>query len=194
MSTADGHVSESLSDIDDSEVAGYLNSKEAARFKRIIWEVLNKDYDQGKSRKRARKAKKAAPLEKAAKVSTGMNNKERLSSKIDFNALKKLNEDLGPGFEGGTESNCPGFEGGTESNCGSRGDERLSNQRRNSFEGSHDEELERENTYSEEVEAGKSYEDDTYVANDEYSRYNYDEECNSNEGYNNDDGYDFDKL
>ncbi|KAM1008042.1 hypothetical protein ACFX2A_004625 [Malus domestica] len=194
MSTADGHVSESLSDIDDSEVAGYLNSKEAARFKRIIWEVLNKDYDQGKSRKRARKAKKAAPLEKAAKVSTGMNNKERLSSKIDFNALKKLNEDLGPGFEGGTESNCPGFEGGTESNCGSRGDERLSNQRRNSFEGSHDEELERENTYSEEVEAGKSYEDDTYVANDEYSRYNYDEECNYNEGYNNDDGYDFDEL
>ncbi|KAM1319502.1 hypothetical protein TB2_004398 [Malus domestica] len=194
MSTADGHVSESLSDIDDSEVAGYLNSKEAARFKRIIWEVLNKDYDQGKSRKRARKAKKAAPLEKAAKVSTGMNNKERLSSKIDFDALKKLNEDLGPGFEGGTESNCPGFEGGTESNCGSRGDERLSNQRRNSFEGSHDEELERENTYSEEVEAGKSYEDDTYVANDEYSRYNYDEECNYNEGYNNDDGYDFDEL
>ncbi|TQE11986.1 hypothetical protein C1H46_002380 [Malus baccata] len=183
MSTADSHVSESLSDIDDSEVAGYLNSKEAARFKRIIWEVLNKDYDQGKSRKRARKAKKAAPLEKAAKVSTGMNDKERLSSKIDFDALKKLNEDLEPGFEGGTESNC-----------GSRGDEQLSNQRRNSFEGSHDEELERENTYSEEVEAGKSYEDDTYVANDEYSRYNYDEECNYNEGYSNDDGYDFDEL
>lgn len=88
----------------------------------------------------------------------------------------------------------PGFAGGTESNCGSRGDEQLSNQKRNSFEGSHDEELERENTYSEEVEAGKGYEDDTYVANNEYSRYNYDEECNYNEGYNNDDGYDFDEL
>ncbi|KAM1792458.1 hypothetical protein ACFX12_036312 [Malus domestica] len=94
MSTADGDVSESLSDIDDSEVAGYLNSKEAARFKRLIWEVLNKNYDQRKSRKRARKAKKAPPAEKTAKVSTVINNKERLSSKIDFDALKKLNEKL----------------------------------------------------------------------------------------------------
>ncbi|XP_048438767.1 uncharacterized protein LOC125476548 isoform X1 [Pyrus x bretschneideri] len=163
MSTADGDVSESLSDIDDSEVAGYLNSKEAARFKRFIWEVLNKDYDQGKSRKRARKAKKAAPAEKTAKVSTVINNKEG-----------------------------PGFEERKESNCGSG--KQLSNQKKIHFEVSHDEELEHENMYSEEAEAGEGYDDDTHVANDEYNGYNYDEEYNYDEGYNNDDGYDFDEL
>ncbi|PQM40263.1 uncharacterized protein Pyn_40939 [Prunus yedoensis var. nudiflora] len=47
MSSADGDVSESLSDIDDAEVVGYLNSKQAALFKRMIWEAMNKDYNKG---------------------------------------------------------------------------------------------------------------------------------------------------
>ncbi|CAL2261207.1 unnamed protein product [Prunus armeniaca] len=75
-----------------------LNSKQAALFKRMIWEAMNKDYDKGKSRKRARMAKKAAPAkkpEKAVKVSTVMDTKNRLSSKINYEALDNLNEELG---------------------------------------------------------------------------------------------------
>ncbi|XP_021819627.1 probable LRR receptor-like serine/threonine-protein kinase At1g56140, partial [Prunus avium] len=92
-------------------VVGYLNSKQAALFKRMIWEGMNKDYDKGKSRKRATMAKKAAPAkkpEKAVKVSTVMDSKNRLSSKINYEALDKLNEELGyaPSFEEGTKSNC----------------------------------------------------------------------------------------
>ncbi|XP_021802237.1 uncharacterized protein LOC110746331 [Prunus avium] len=123
MSPADGDVSESLSDIDDAEVVGYLNSKQAALFKRMIWEAMNKDYDKGKSRKRARMAKKAAPAkksEKAVKVSTVMDTKNRLSSKINYDALDKLNEELGY---------APAFEEGTKSNCGSQGDMQLSNEK-----------------------------------------------------------------
>ncbi|XP_021823719.1 uncharacterized protein LOC110764964 [Prunus avium] len=182
MSPGDGDVSESLSDIDDAEVVGYLNSKQAALFKRMIWEAMNKDYDKGKSRKRARMAKKAAPakkLEKAVKVSTVMDTKNRLSSKINYDALDKLNEELGY---------APAFEEGTKSNCGSQGDMQLSNEK-NSFEGSHDDDFEHEsNGFSEEAEARKGQDDDTYVANDQYNGCNYDDE------YNYDEECDFDEL
>ncbi|CAL2252607.1 unnamed protein product [Prunus armeniaca] len=181
MSPADGDVSESLSDIDDAEVVGYLNSKQAALFKRMIWEAMNKDYDKGKSRKRARMAKKAAPAkkpERAVKVSPVMDTKNRLSSKINYEALDKLNEELGY---------APAFKEGTKSNCGSHGDIQLSNEK-NSFEGSHDDDFEDEsNGYSEEAEARQGHDDDTYVANDEYNgcnyddEYNYDEECDCDE-------------
>ncbi|CAL2261197.1 unnamed protein product [Prunus armeniaca] len=63
----------------------------------MIWEAMNKDYDKGKSRKLARMAKKAVPAkkpEKAVKVSTVMDTKNRLSSKINYEALDNLNEEL----------------------------------------------------------------------------------------------------
>ncbi|KAL6296543.1 hypothetical protein ACE6H2_004685 [Prunus campanulata] len=129
------------------QVVGYLNSKQAALFKRMIWEAMNKDCD------------------------------KRLSSKINYDALDKLNEELGY---------APAFEEGTKSNCGSRGDMQLSNEK-NSFEGSHDDDFEHEsNGYNEEDEARQGHDDDTYVANDEYNgcnyddEYNYDEECDFN--------------
>ncbi|ONI11385.1 hypothetical protein PRUPE_4G104400 [Prunus persica] len=182
MSPADGDVSESLSDIDDAEVVGYLNSKQAALFKRMIWEAMNKDYDKEKSRKRARMAKKATRAkkpEKAVKVSTVMDTKNRLSSKINYDALDKLNEELGY---------APAFEEGTKSNCGNPGDMQLSNEK-NNFEGSHDDDFEHEsNGYSEEVEARQGHDDDTYVANDQYNGCNYDDE------YNYDEECDFDEL
>ncbi|CAL2275901.1 unnamed protein product [Prunus armeniaca] len=129
-------------------------------------------------------AKKAAPAkkpEKAVKVSTVMDTKNRLSSKInyDIDALDKLNEELGY---------APAFEEGTKSNCGSsHGDMQLSNEK-SSFEGSHDDDFEHEsNGYIEEAEARQGHDDDTYVANDEYNgcnhddEYNYNEECDFNE-------------
>ncbi|BBH01260.1 hypothetical protein Prudu_011474, partial [Prunus dulcis] len=149
MSPADGDVSESLSDIDDAEQAGAL-------FKRMIWEAMNKDYDKEKSRKRARMAKKATRAkkpEKAVKVSTVMDTKNRLSSKINYDALDKLNEELwadakfqfngikfylvrNPGL-------CTCIQEGTKSNCGNPGDMQLSNEK-NNFEGSHDDDFEHE--------------------------------------------------
>ncbi|KAI5329650.1 hypothetical protein L3X38_029047 [Prunus dulcis] len=138
----------------DLSVLGYLNSKQAALFKRLIWEAMNKDYDKGKRRKRARMAKKAAPAkkpEKAVKVSTVMDTKNRLSSKFNYEALDNLNEELGY---------APAFEEGTKSNCGSLGDMQLSN---------------------EEAEARQVQDDDSYVGNDKYNGYNYDDECNYDE-------------
>ncbi|CAL8151060.1 unnamed protein product [Prunus armeniaca] len=52
----------------------------------MIWEAMNKDYD------------------------------KRLSSKINYDASDKLNEELGY---------APAFEEGTKSNCGSHGDMQL---------------------------------------------------------------------
>ncbi|KAL6270298.1 hypothetical protein ACE6H2_027209 [Prunus campanulata] len=133
----------------DLSVVGYLNSKQAAVFKRMIWEAMNKDNDKGKSGKRARMAKKAAPAkkpEKTVKVSTVMDTKN--------------------GF-------APTFEEGTKSNCGSLGDLQLSNEKN-----SRDDEFEHEsNGYSEEAEARQGQDDDSYVANDKYNGYNYDDEC-----------------
>ncbi|VVA35085.1 PREDICTED: LOC109948398 isoform [Prunus dulcis] len=159
-----------------------MQSKQAALFKRMIWEAMNKDYDKEKSRKRARMAKKATRAkkpEKAVKVSTVMDTKNRLSSKINYDALDKLNEELGY---------APAFEQGTKSNCGSPGDMQLSNEK-NNFEGSHDDDFEHEsNGYSEEAEARQGHDDDTYVANDQYNGCNYDDE------YNYDEECDFDEL
>ncbi|XP_062161216.1 uncharacterized protein LOC133868359 isoform X1 [Alnus glutinosa] len=36
--------SDGLSDIDDAEVSGYLNNEEEMRYKKIIWEEMNKEY------------------------------------------------------------------------------------------------------------------------------------------------------
>ncbi|KAL9675781.1 hypothetical protein QQ045_003987 [Rhodiola kirilowii] len=47
---------ESLSDIKDAEVDCYLNSKEEERYKRIIWEQVNKEYLEEQALKEAAKA------------------------------------------------------------------------------------------------------------------------------------------
>ncbi|CAL8106803.1 unnamed protein product [Prunus armeniaca] len=103
----------------------------------------------GKSRKRARMAKKAALAkkpEKAVEVSTVMDTKNRLSSKIKYDALDRLNEELGC---------APAFEEGIKSNCDSHGDMQLSNEKN-----SRDDEFEHEsNGYSEEAEARQGQDD-----------------------------------
>ncbi|CAL8989633.1 unnamed protein product [Prunus brigantina] len=87
--------------------------------------------------------------EKAVKVSTVMDTKNRLSAKINYEALDKLNEELGY---------APALEEGTKSNCGSLGDMQLSNEKN-----SHDDEFEHEsNGYSEKDEARQGQDDDSY--------------------------------
>ncbi|CAO2837433.1 unnamed protein product [Amaranthus hypochondriacus] len=48
--------SENLSDIDDDEVAGYMNNEEEQRLKKVIWEDLNREYLQEQAAKEAAKA------------------------------------------------------------------------------------------------------------------------------------------
>uniref|UniRef100_A0A5B7AKV9 Putative transcription factor IIIB subunit-like isoform X3 n=1 Tax=Davidia involucrata TaxID=16924 RepID=A0A5B7AKV9_DAVIN len=44
---------DSFSDIDDVEVNGYLNNEEESRYKKIIWEEMNKEYLQEQATKEA---------------------------------------------------------------------------------------------------------------------------------------------
>ncbi|OVA11069.1 Transcription factor TFIIB [Macleaya cordata] len=53
MDTAAGDESESLSDIDDVEVSGYLHNEEEKRYKKIIWEEMNKEYLEDQAAKEA---------------------------------------------------------------------------------------------------------------------------------------------
>ncbi|KAF9689159.1 hypothetical protein SADUNF_Sadunf01G0062600 [Salix dunnii] len=96
-STAAGNDSEDLSDIDDHEISGYLlhNEKEM-ELRRTLWEMMNKKYLKGKQLKGARKVKKSTPAKKAIKIAGQTENKTRSSSKINYDALKKL---LGDGPE-----------------------------------------------------------------------------------------------
>ncbi|KAG9452046.1 hypothetical protein H6P81_004950 [Aristolochia fimbriata] len=53
MAQKEAEESESLSDIDDFEVDGYLHSEEEKHFKKIIWEEMNKEYLEEQAAKEA---------------------------------------------------------------------------------------------------------------------------------------------
>ncbi|XP_042510051.1 transcription factor IIIB 90 kDa subunit-like [Macadamia integrifolia] len=115
MDNVVGDESESLSDIDDIEVGGYLHNEEEKRYKKIIWEKMNSEYLENcsedffnaqelaaattaavaKSRKvrkqkHAANAKNGTPTQTAAEANREMLSKKRLSSKINYDALEKL--------------------------------------------------------------------------------------------------------
>ncbi|KAL5708670.1 hypothetical protein ACHQM5_019436 [Ranunculus cassubicifolius] len=99
--------SETLSDIDDTEVNGYLHNEDEKRMKTIIWETMNKEYleEQAakekelgansakpkKERKRRKPAlgKDAPPVEVIHEKLT----KKIKSSKINYDVLAKLLDD-----------------------------------------------------------------------------------------------------
>ncbi|PON82622.1 TFIIB transcription factor [Trema orientale] len=118
-----GDDSESLSHISDAEVFKYLNNKEEARYKRIIWEVMNRDYEQGKSQKRAKTTKKADLPKEVVKPSRKINTEKRLSSKINYDMLKKLEHEEVQEMEKGED---------TDSHHGRRGDTQPNNEKINS--------------------------------------------------------------
>ncbi|XP_073053307.1 uncharacterized protein [Primulina eburnea] len=88
-SRTNNHASDSLSDIDDAEVSRYLNTKEEMLYKRMLWEAINGKYVNEKAAER----KKGAPLKKAAKTMEKVKSTRR-SSRINYEALKILNEEL----------------------------------------------------------------------------------------------------
>ncbi|KAF4362489.1 hypothetical protein F8388_019772 [Cannabis sativa] len=90
----------------------YLNSNKVASYKRVIWETMNMDYQKiktfdcvddkpgdpesslnGTSQKRAKTAKKVDPA-KVVKPSQKKNNEKKLSSKINYDMLNKLEQRL----------------------------------------------------------------------------------------------------
>lgn len=87
------NASDSLSDIDDAEVNRYLNTKEETHYKRMLWEAIYGKYVNAKKQKKAAERKKGAPLKKAAKITEKVKSPRR-SSRINYDALKILNEEL----------------------------------------------------------------------------------------------------
>lgn len=126
MATVDD--SESLSDIDDEELCRYLNSKEEARCKKALWEEINRD--QTKSTKRAAEGKKVGPVRKASKVTDEAEtekakpgNGKKRSSKINYDALEKLEAELELLGNANKESESP------RSSCNSLSNVALSSER-----------------------------------------------------------------
>ncbi|KAK4435729.1 hypothetical protein Salat_0736400 [Sesamum alatum] len=90
--------SDSFSDIDDAEVLGYLNKKEEFYYKRILWEAMHGNYTEAKKQKRTTETKKVVSVKKAAKT-TKKAEVQRPSSRINYDALKILNDELGQSSE-----------------------------------------------------------------------------------------------
>lgn len=104
-SNISGNESDGLSDIDDTEVTGYLNNEEEMRYKKIIWEEMNREYleeqaakmeaGEGLSAPKPRKERRqkqdpnVPPAQTAAEAARQMLSKKRFSSKINYEALEK---------------------------------------------------------------------------------------------------------
>ncbi|KAL3818434.1 hypothetical protein ACJIZ3_004339 [Penstemon smallii] len=91
--------SDSLSDIDDAEIIGYLNNKKEMQFKSLLWEAINRNYMNAKKQKRTIETKKGGSVKKTAKTAEKVDTQKR-SSRINYDALKMLDDEL----EQGTES------------------------------------------------------------------------------------------
>ncbi|KAJ9693687.1 hypothetical protein PVL29_009578 [Vitis rotundifolia] len=70
-----GDESESLSDIDDVEVDGYLHNEKEKQFKKVIWEAMNKEYLEEQAAKEA-----AAAAAKEAYEASFKDNPEGLKA------------------------------------------------------------------------------------------------------------------
>ncbi|GMI86026.1 hypothetical protein HRI_002271900 [Hibiscus trionum] len=107
-------AADDFSDINDAEINGYLNDKTGMLFKKLMWEAMNKCYAKKKQIMSATEKKSSAKKAVAGRMEN-VNEKEpekkkRLSSKINYDALEKLTDEI-PGEvtekpkEGGTGSN-----------------------------------------------------------------------------------------
>ncbi|KAI3468378.1 hypothetical protein Pfo_025041 [Paulownia fortunei] len=105
--------SDGLSDIDDAEVFGYLNTKEEIHYKRILWEAMNGKYTKAKKQKRTTETKKGVSVKKAAKTTEKVEF-QRPSSRINYDALKILNDELKQGSEMDQIIRADSYAHGTE--------------------------------------------------------------------------------
>lgn len=211
--TVENAESESLSDIDDVEVDGYLHNEEEKHYKKIIWEEMNKEYLEeqaakeaaaaaakeayeanfkncsedmlaahelaaataaavAKSRKerkqkRAEEAKNSAPPKNAAEATRNMLVKKRLSSKINYDVLEKLFEDL-PVTENKKKRVESDVHNDDEDHHNSKGEQQMEpDDAENADFGTED-------GYGEEDDAAVGHED--YLYGNEAYEYGYDED------------------
>ncbi|KAK0605446.1 hypothetical protein LWI29_026913 [Acer saccharum] len=86
--------------IDEADTNGYLNTKKEALYKKMIWELLNKDYTtQNQQPKKNQKTPKPNKNKKRAAVASQVDmdvekqkkkkKKKNLGSKVNFDALEK---------------------------------------------------------------------------------------------------------
>ncbi|KAK9268289.1 hypothetical protein L1049_010732 [Liquidambar formosana] len=169
-------VSESLSDIDDREVITYLHSEKEMHYKRMIWEVMNRDFQKIRKQKRAKEAKKTIPAKKAAKI-TSQIEKKRLSSKINYDVLKRLIDEPVEIPER-AKGDGADFDSG---NCGNAQSSDFSVEAHNFEKSNYGDECEHENGPSEEIDASSVYYDNSYYGNKE-------------DGYSYDDDYDYEQY
>ncbi|CAA3030792.1 Hypothetical predicted protein [Olea europaea subsp. europaea] len=83
---------ESLSNIDDSEIVGYLNNKKEMHLKRMLWKTMNKEHVTVKKQKPATETKKTTSARKAVKTIEKLEQKR--SSRINSDSLRLLNDDM----------------------------------------------------------------------------------------------------
>ncbi|KAI9194981.1 hypothetical protein LWI28_010570 [Acer negundo] len=85
------------STIDEADINGYLNTKKEALYKKMIWELLNKDYTTQKQQpKKNQKPPKPKNNKKIAAAASQVDmdaeeqkKKKNLGSKVNFDALEK---------------------------------------------------------------------------------------------------------
>ncbi|TXG73089.1 hypothetical protein EZV62_001668 [Acer yangbiense] len=88
------------STIDEADINGYLNTKKEALYKKMIWELLNKDYTTQKQQpKKNHKPPKpnnnnkrtadASQVDMDAEEQKKKKKKKNLGSKVNFDALEK---------------------------------------------------------------------------------------------------------
>ncbi|KAL7211114.1 hypothetical protein ACSBR2_014070 [Camellia fascicularis] len=154
--------SESLSDIDDVEVVKYLHSKEEMHYKKIIWEQMNRKHEtcQVRPRKRSTEAKKDTPARKASKTTDRVANEKRLSSRINYDALEKLNAELSQGAENANTE-------GIIAKCDTKFNKKFSTDNRESERRKYDDEFDHRTDYGEGVESCGDYDSALYYGHEE---------------------------
>ncbi|XP_042004002.1 uncharacterized protein LOC121752958 isoform X2 [Salvia splendens] len=85
--------SDKLHDIDDTEIVGYLNTKEEMHCKRILWEAMNEKCIKAKKQKIPAETKKSGAVKIATKTTEKVEPKKH-SSRINYDALKSLGGDF----------------------------------------------------------------------------------------------------
>ncbi|KAL8152374.1 hypothetical protein V2J09_010134, partial [Rumex salicifolius] len=92
-STEDGDGSDKFSDIDDAEVDGYLHNEEETKYKKVIWEEMNREYLEEQAAKEAAiAAAKEAEMASFHNCSEDVLAARELAAKVAANVAKSKKE------------------------------------------------------------------------------------------------------
>ncbi|KAF2288100.1 hypothetical protein GH714_004393 [Hevea brasiliensis] len=96
-----------LTGINDAEIVRYVRDEKEIELRKIMWELLQRDYS--KRKRPQQEKKKGAHAKKALKIGgvddqRKSNKKKTMSSKINYDMLKKLEEEISTSPEIGKDS------------------------------------------------------------------------------------------